>query len=434
MTQFHSIAQGKLSPKIGMKPHRTHRSDSPVVFRILNGKDDASDRSPTQHHANARMTQVNDKEIIKALTRQGIRNSSVVIIPYDDGAVPIRTLIIDDNEFNMFDARRQKEIPSHIPLRHDRDTFKCLSMNELRKSLGLNTRDIEQIRKIDAKFPMKIPYYYANLMQQHDILKQVVVPSSKELIEYNDDETMDVHADESQYQPVEGIVHRYPGKLLFFPTLECFGHCRFCFRAGHRVKPLSRRKIKAALDYIRNRKDIREVLVTGGDPLVLQPSALDDILGRLRAIDHIEIIRIGTRALAYAPQVITPAFVHMLAQHKPVFMTLSFVHPDEITTYCEEKLNMLADAGIIMLQQGPILKGVNDNPEVLKKMYEKLARNRVLAYYAIYGIFAPGVRHFIVDREEAKQLFMKMENRTSGHCLPHLITLDQNDDKTRSVL
>ena len=123
----------------------------------------------------------------------------------------------------------------------------------------------------------------------------------------------------------------------------------------------------------------------------------------------------------------------MLSRYKPVFLTLSFVHPDEVTSYCAEKLNLLADSGIVMLQQGPVLKGINNDAVVLKRMYEKLARNRVLAYYAIYGIFAPGVRHFMVNRQEAKSIFLQLENSTSGHCLPHLITLDQSDNKTRSV-
>jgi lysine 2,3-aminomutase len=365
-----------------------------------------------------------EREIIRDLMRHGIRDASVVIIPNDKNDALIRMLVVKGGS-----VEKNAALPPHPA-----GAFDCLSMSQLRKALALGDAEVEEIRTVTKKFPMKIPRYYAQLMQDHDVLKQIVVPSPRELIEYDDDTTMDVHADESQYQPVEGIVHRYPGKLLFFPTLECFGHCRFCFRAGHRVKALSRRKLDSALAYIRGRKDVREVLVTGGDPLVLSPEALDDILGRLRAIDHVEIIRIGTRALAYAPQVITPQFVKMLSKHKPVFMTLSFVHPDEISPYCEEKLNMLSDAGVVMLQQGPILKGVNDDPAVLKRMYEKLARNRVLAYYAIYGIYAPGVRHFIVNRQEAKQLFMKLENHTSGHCLPHLITLDQNDDKTRSVL
>ena len=130
---------------------------------------------------------------------------------------------------------------------------------------------------------------------------------------------------------------------------------------------------------------------------------------------------------------ITDELVAMLSRYKPVFMSMSFVHPDEITPLCEEKLNLLADSGMVMLQQGPILKGINDDALVLKQLYEKLSKNRVLAYYAIYGIYAPGVRHFIVNQESAKQIFSKLENSTSGHCLPHMITLDQNDNKTRSV-
>jgi lysine 2,3-aminomutase len=304
---------------------------------------------------------------------------------------------------------------------------------DLKEMLHLSAGEIENIEKASAKFPMKIPLYYADLMSRHEVLQQIVVPSTKELIEYEDDTVTDVHADESKYQPVEGIVHRYPGKLLFLPTLKCFGNCRFCFRSEHRVKMLGREKLNAAFKYIQDRTDIREVLVTGGDPLTLPMEDLEEILARLHAIDHVEIIRIGTRALAYAPHVITPELVEMLAKYKPVFLSLSFVHPDEVSPYCEQKLNMLADSGIVMLQQGPILKGINDDADVLKQMYEKLAKNRVLAYYAIYGIYAPGVRHFIVNRESAKRLFMKLENSTSGHCLPHMITLDQNDSKTRSV-
>jgi lysine 2,3-aminomutase len=333
--------------------------------------------------------------------------------------------------------------PSHAEAKHPQAYGKVLdesqwlgrrtTLSDLKEMLHLTASEIQEIEKVSAKFPMKIPLYYAELMTRSKVLQQIVVPSAKELVEYEDDAVTDVHADESKYQPVEGIVHRYPGKLLFLPTLNCFGNCRFCFRSSQRIKMLGREKLDAALRYIESRTDIREVLVTGGDPLTLPMDVLEEILARIHAIDHVEIIRIGTRALSYAPHVITPELVEMLAKYTPVFLSLSFVHPDEITPYCEQKLNMLADSGIVMLQQGPILKGVNDDANVLKQMYEKLARNRVLAYYAIYGIYAPGVRHFIVNRERAKHLFMELENSTSGHCLPHMITLDQNDNKSRSV-
>jgi lysine 2,3-aminomutase len=307
------------------------------------------------------------------------------------------------------------------------------TLTDLKEMLHLNTSEIKEIEEASAKFPMKIPLYYAELMSKHKVLQPLVVPSSKELIEHEDDVATDVHVDESKYQPVDGIIHRYPGKLLFLPTLACFGHCRFCFRSEHRVKMLGREKLNAAFKYIQDRTDIREVLVTGGDPLTLPMEDLEEILATLHAIDHVEIIRLGTRALAFAPHVITPELVAMLAKYKPLFMSLSFVHPDEITPYCEEKLNMLADAGIVMLQQGPLLKGINDDSQVLKQMYEKLAKNRVLAYYAVYGIYAPGIRHFIVDRETVKRLFMELENKTSGHCIPRMSTLDQNNNKTRSI-
>lgn len=304
---------------------------------------------------------------------------------------------------------------------------------DLKMMLGLSDNAISDIETVSAKFPMKIPKYYADLMKKHQVLQQVVVPSAEELIEYEDDMATDVHADESRYQPVEGIVHRYPGKLLFLPTLQCFGHCRFCFRSGHRIRALEQDKIEKAFSYIRSQSDIREVIVTGGDPLTLPMDKLEEILATISAIDHVEIVRLGTRALAFAPHVITEEMVSMLAKYKPLYMALSFVHPDEITPYCEAKLNMLADSGIVMLQQGPVLKGVNDDAQVLKLMYEKLARNRVLAYHAIYGIYAPGVRHFITHREKAKHLFMELENNTSGYCLPQMITLDQNNNKSRSV-
>jgi lysine 2,3-aminomutase len=307
------------------------------------------------------------------------------------------------------------------------------TLTDLKEMLHLGASEIKEIEKVSAKFPMKIPLYYAELMSKHKVLQQVVLPSAKELIEYEDDEVTDVHVDESKYQPMEGIIHRYPGKLLFLPTLKCFGHCRFCFRSERRVKMLGREKLNAAFRYIQNRTDVREVLVTGGDPLTLPMEDLEEILATIHAIDHVEIIRLGTRALAYAPHVITPELVAMLAKYKPLVMPLSFVHPDEITPYCEDKLNMLADAGIVLLQQGPLLKGVNDDAQILKQMYEKLARNRVLAYHAIYGIFAPSIRHFIVSRNTAKHLFMELENNTSGYCLPRMITLDQNNNKTRSI-
>ncbi|MBN1982654.1 MAG: KamA family radical SAM protein [Chitinivibrionales bacterium] len=383
-------------------------------------------------------TDVSQHEVRKIFSINASSDTSAIVLQTDGNKSVINILIVENKQDtaellpqNHLRAIGKRGINRQLP---KSDETEVLSLSQLRLLLHLSPEQLLDMCAVDKKFPMKIPRYYAQLMKDNESLRPIMIPSTKELIEYADDSATDVHADESTYQPVEGIVHRYPGKLLFFPTLQCFGHCRFCFRAAHRVRPLSNKKINAAIDYIRNTRSIREVLITGGDPLTLSVDALDAIMTKIRGIDHVEIIRIGTRALAYAPSVITPELTAMLSKHKPVFMTLSFVHPDEITPYCEEKLNMLADSGVVLLQQGPLLKGINDDAAVLKRLYEKLAKNRVLAYYAIYGIYAPGVRHFIVDKQQAKELFKKLENNTSGHCLPHLITLNQNDDKTRSVL
>ena len=352
------------------------QNNSASQGRRLDGDNLVPRQALSAHQELALVKSLDGQEISEIYAIQGTQDTSTIVVQTDNADALIKVFILK----NKFQPTREME---KIVLRKPLQDTKRISMAELQMMLRLSPYQMEEIRKASLKFPMKITQYYAALMNKHEVLRQFVVPSSRELIEFEDDAATDVHADESKYQPVEGIVHRYPGKLLFLPTLQCFGHCRFCFRSGHRVKALSREKIDAAIDYIRKRPDVREVLVTGGDPLVLPLEDLEEILARIHAIDHVEIIRIGTRALAYAPQVITRDMIAMLGKYKPVFMTLSFVHPDEVTPYCEEKLNMLADSGIVMLQQGPILKGVNDDAAILKQMYEKLAKNRVLAYYTV---------------------------------------------------
>lgn len=304
---------------------------------------------------------------------------------------------------------------------------KCISFTKE------EARAIEQQRKI---FPMKMTDYYSSLLAGlpgDHVLRKVMIPSEDELIVYADDAEKDVHEDESKFQPVPGIIHRYHGKLLLVPTLECFSHCRFCFRAGHKVPPLPGEKLERALDYIRNTKEIREVIITGGDPLTLPMERLRYIMQSIKDTGHVEIMRITTRAVPFDPHSVTQELVDMIAGFKPVVWAHTFVHADEITPLCEEKLDMIGDAGIVQIQQGPILKGVNDSPEVLKKLYETLARNRVLAYYAIYGVYAPGRRHFIVERDEVRRILGALENQTSGYCVPHMTTSDQNNNKTRSI-
>ena len=302
--------------------------------------------------------------------------------------------------------------------------------SELERIIRLTDDESRAIDELQDEYPLKVSRHYLSLISPadpNDPLRRVVIPTTAELRHRPGEEDDDVHSDEARYQPCPGIIHRYPGKLLLVPTLACASHCRFCFRKGGKVKHLTQDESDQALDYIRRDESIRDVVITGGEPLILSDDELYHWVSALRAIPHVEIIRITARAPIYTPSRVTESLVKMLAEHKPIFMTLSFVHPREITPEVERSINMMADAGIVLLQQGPLLKGVNDNAAVLKSLYERLAALRVLPYYAIWGIHAPGAEHFLVDGPEASTILGSLENKTSGFCVPHLITIARGD-------
>jgi KamA family protein len=220
---------------------------------------------------------------------------------------------------------------------------------------------------------------------------------------------------------------------LLMYTTGCFAHCRYCFRSEKVVTTLDGQRLDKALDYLRQNKSIRDVIFTGGDPLYGNSNRLERVLVEVRRIPHVEIIRITTRALVFAPELFDDRFVAMLSQFKPLFLLTSFVHPRELTDEACRVLDRLADAGIVLMQQGPILKGLNNDADTLRTLYEKLIQHRTLPYYAIWGIHAPGNRHFALKGDEARGLIRQMENNTSGFCIPHLSTLDQNNNKVRSI-
>ncbi|MBC8423576.1 KamA family radical SAM protein [bacterium] len=301
---------------------------------------------------------------------------------------------------------------------------------ELEKLIKLTDDEKRAIDALHHDYPLRVTRHYMSLLNPEDPddpLRRVAIPSALELRHRPGEEEDDVHADEARYQPCAGIVHRYPGKLLIMPTLSCPAHCRFCFRKGRKLQRLSADETDEALDYIRNDESIRDVIITGGEPLMLEDDELEYWVSSIRAIEHVEIIRITTRIPIFLPSRITEPLVSMLAEHKPIYMTFSFVHPREITDASVRAIEMMGDAGLVMLQQGSLLRGVNDDPAVLKRLYERLAALRVLPYYAIWGIHSPGAEHFLVRGEEASRLLGALENKTSGFCVPHLITIARGD-------
>ena len=302
--------------------------------------------------------------------------------------------------------------------------------SELERIIRLTEGEKRAIDELKDVYPLLVTRHYLSLLKPDDPtdpLRRVVIPSDEELRYRAGEEGDDVHADEARYQRRPGIIHRYPGKLLLLPTLGCPSNCRFCFRKGAKLQRLSQEEADAALDYIRREESIRDVVITGGEPLMLTDDELEFWVASVDAIPHVEIIRITSRFPIYVPSRITESLVRMLSEHKPLYMILSFVHPREITAELAERITLMADAGIVLLQQGPILRGVNDDTATLKELYERLAELRVLPYYAIWGIHAPGAEHFLVGGERASRLLGALENKTSGFCVPHLITIARGD-------
>lgn len=231
---------------------------------------------------------------------------------------------------------------------------------QLADYVTLTDAEKEGIRQCRAIMPMKITRHYAALLERDnpdDPLRKLVIPSLEELMRYSDDAEVDTHKDEAKYQPVEGIIHRYPGKVLLMYTTACFAHCRFCFRSEKVATTLDGRRLDQAIGYIRNDQSIRDVIFTGGDPLHGKPERLERALSEVRSIPHVEIIRITTRAPIFAPELFTGEMIAMLSRFKPLILITSFIHPRELNDETCSVLDRLSDAGIVLLQQGPILRG-----------------------------------------------------------------------------
>ncbi len=307
---------------------------------------------------------------------------------------------------------------------------------QLSQYVTLTDKEKEGIRQCRPVMPMKITEHYAKLLRPddpQDPLRKLVIPSPDELLEYPDDREVDFHRDEADYQPTEGIIHRYPGKVLLMYTTGCLAHCRFCFRSEKVIHSLKKQQLDEALAYIRQNPAIRDVIFSGGDPLSVDIDELEYALAEVRQIEHVQLIRITTHALIFAPQIFDDTLIEMLKKYKPLYLLVSFIHPRELTDEVCRILDRLSDAGIVLLQQGPILRGINDNVETLKELYEKLVHHRTIPYYAIWGIQGPGIRHFAVSGDEARTLMKNLENNTSGFCIPHLITVSQENNKLRTL-
>ena len=258
-----------------------------------------------------------------------------------------------------------------------------------------------------------------NFNDPQDPVARQYIPSVSEAVT-TPDENADPIGDDA-HSPVKGIVHRYPDRVLLKPVHVCAVYCRFCFRretVGPGSEMLSAAELEAALDYIRHAPHVWEVILTGGDPLVLSPRRLKHIMQALNAIPHVSVIRFHTRVPVANPRRVTPEMIDALHSDKAVYMVLHANHANELTDDVKETAKMFVQAGIPLLSQSTLLRGVNDKPEVLEALFRRLTAMKIKPYYLHHPDLAPGTSHFRLTVAEGQEILRPLQGRLSGIALP----------------
>jgi len=287
----------------------------------------------------------------------------------------------------------------------------------------LSAEKRKQFEETTARFPLSITPYYLSLIDTRDmendpIFKQSF-PSSQELRVMKCDMPDPLHEDRDS--PVPGVIHRYPDRVLLIVSNMCAMYCRHCTRkrrVGDQDSIPARAEIEAGIDYIRRTPQIRDVLLSGGDPFLLSDDYLEWILSELRRIPHVEVIRIGTRTPVVLPFRITDDLVRMLRKYHPLWINTHFNHPLELTQSSREALAKMADAGIPLGNQSVLLAGVNDCPRIMRALVHKLARNRVRPYYLYQCDLSEGLNHFRTPVGKGIEILESLIGHTSGFCVP----------------
>jgi len=300
------------------------------------------------------------------------------------------------------------------------------SVSELKRFLNLSNDELACDDSDQVNLPIRITPYYLSLLSQGDAgqaLRRSVVPVKEELF-ISPGENADPLCEEHS-SPVPNLVHRYPDRVLFLITGFCSTYCRYCTRS-HMVAQedklhLGKNMLEPAFQYIAKHPEIRDVLLSGGDPLTLGDSYLEYILSRLRAIPHVEIIRIGTKVPVVLPQRITTELVNMLRKYHPVWMSIHFTHPDELTGEVTQATARLANAGIPLGSQTVLLKNINDNVQTMKSLMHGLLKIRVRPYYLYQCDPIPGSQHFRTPVEKGLEIIEGLRGHTSGYAIPNFV-------------
>ena len=281
--------------------------------------------------------------------------------------------------------------------------------------------DIERLKRAAENFEFRISPAMLDLIKQPgDPIWRQYVPTVQEL---DIEDGIGDSLAEDTHSPVPNITHRYPDRALFLVSPVCASYCRFCTRRRKVGDPekIPVAQLEAAFHYLTEHTEIRDVIMSGGDPFLLSDRRLNELCARLRAIPHIEVIRIGTRIPCHLPERVTPELCAMLKKHHPLYINTHFNHPDELTPAAVHALGLLADAGIPLGCQTVLLKGVNDDPEVMKRLMQKLLVARVRPYYIYQCDQVAGAEHFRTTIEQGLDIVRVLRGWTSGIAVPHYV-------------
>jgi lysine 2,3-aminomutase len=299
------------------------------------------------------------------------------------------------------------------------------TMPQLEKVIRVTPDEREGFERTTADFLMSITPYYAALMDPEDPhcpVRLQSVPTRGELNVSSAD--LEDPLAEERDMPVPGLTHRYPDRVLFYTTHNCPVYCRHCTRKRKVADPVSaaaRAQIDNGIAYVARHHEVRDVVISGGDPLSLNDERLEDILARLRLIPHVEIVRIGTRNLVTLPQRITDELARMLRKYQPIFINTHFNHPKECTAEAYEAARKLADAGCVLGNQMVLLKGINDDAKVVKELNQKLLMMRIRPYYIYQCDLAKGISHFRTPVSKGVEILEALRGWTSGLAVPQFV-------------
>ncbi|TRZ95730.1 KamA family radical SAM protein [bacterium] len=306
----------------------------------------------------------------------------------------------------------------HWQLKH-----RICNKEELAQVIKLSPEEEAGLKKANGRLSLAITPYWATLMDPEDAscpLRRQAVPVASEFV-VGPHEMIDPCA-EDRDSPAAHLVHRYPDRVLLLATEHCALYCRHCTRrrlvGNHQDTDSAPTRFDAAVEYIKSNKKIRDVLISGGDPFILEDDELESLVQKIRSISHVEFLRIGTRIPVSLPQRISEKLVNMLKKYAPIWISIHFNHPKEITKRCKIACDILSDAGMPLGSQSVLLKGINDRPYIMKRLTHELLKIRVRPYYIYQCDPVRGTQHFRTPVSVGINIMEKLRGHTSGYAVP----------------